>query len=110
VPRVQDATGNFALPDQQTREAYIRDYTPHALIIIPYDNPTGQALPTSYMLMLAQLCVKYDLRFVSDEAYRELSYTGQDTVSIWAIDETVCPGISGRRVSIESSSKVRNAC
>ena len=110
VPRIQDDTGGFHLPDQETRETYISKYTPHALIIIPYDNPTGQALPASYMLMLAQLCVKYDIRFVSDEAYRELVYIPGNSSSIWSINESICPGISGRRVSIESASKVRNAC
>jgi aspartate aminotransferase len=47
---------------------------------------------------------------VSDEAYRELLYTGDDTVSIWGISDREVPGIGGRRISVESSSKVWNAC
>jgi aspartate aminotransferase len=47
---------------------------------------------------------------VSDEAYRELHYTGAPTSSVWGISEERVPGITGRRISIETASKVWNAC
>jgi aspartate aminotransferase len=47
---------------------------------------------------------------VSDEAYRELHYTGLPSSSIWALSEAEVPGITGRRISIDTASKVWSAC
>ena len=48
---------------------------------------------------------------VSDEAYRELFYDeNSELVSIWGITDADVPGIEGRRISIETASKVWNAC
>jgi aspartate aminotransferase len=54
--------------------------------------------------------VEYNMWMVSDETYRELLYTGDPTSSIWGIDDSRVPGIEGRRISIETASKVWNAC
>jgi len=54
--------------------------------------------------------VKHGLWLVSDEAYRELYYQGDKPVSVWGITEADVPGITGHRMSIETSSKVWNAC
>src|SRR5262249_18868968 len=64
----------------------------------------------SSLVALAKLCVKHDLWILSDEAYRELFYTEDQASSVWRIGEDEVPGIRGRRVSIESTSKVWNAC
>jgi aspartate aminotransferase len=49
--------------------------------------------------------------FVSDEAYRELFYEeDKKLVSIWGVTDADVPGIEGRRMSIETTSKVWNAC
>ncbi|MDD2496092.1 MAG: aminotransferase class I/II-fold pyridoxal phosphate-dependent enzyme, partial [Tissierellia bacterium] len=46
---------------------------------------------------LAELCVKYNMWMVSDEAYRELYYVeGGELVSIWGITDKDVPGIEGR--------------
>jgi aspartate aminotransferase len=79
-------------------------------VVIPYDNPTGQFLDHETLVSLARLCVKHDLWMVSDEAYRELFYTGADASSIWRIGNDEVPGIEGRRISLETASKVWNAC
>jgi aspartate aminotransferase len=47
---------------------------------------------------------------LSDEAYRELHYVGDTAISVWGITEDEVPGITGRRISIETASKVWNAC
>jgi len=48
---------------------------------------------------------------VSDEAYRELYYEAEKPlVSIWGLSDEEVPGIEGRRISIETASKVWNAC
>ena len=62
------------------------------------------------MVQLGRLCVKYNMWLISDEAYRELFYVPQKTSSVWGLNEKEVPGITGRRISIETASKVWNAC
>jgi Aspartate/tyrosine/aromatic aminotransferase len=102
--------GRFSLPDLAELERVIVARRPGAIVMIPYDNPTGQLYRREEVLALARLAVKHDLWLVSDEAYRELAYTGTDTISIWGITDADVPGIEGRRISIETASKVWNGC
>jgi len=103
--------GKFSLPELDKIEATIKEHNPGALLVIPYDNPTGQLYDYATLKELAKLCVKYNMWMVSDEAYRELYYEeGTDLVSIWGITDADVPGIEGRRISLETSSKVWNAC
>jgi len=102
--------GKFTLPDLAEIEQKIIEKRPGALIVIPYDNPTGHFYTHETMVNLAKLCVKHNIWMVSDEAYRELFYLNERTSSIWGIIEQEVPGITGRRISLESSSKVWNAC
>ncbi len=60
---------------------------------------------------LAELCVKYNMWLIGDEAYRELYYVkDQPLTSIWKLTDKDVPGIEGRRIGIETASKVWNAC
>lgn len=103
--------GTFSLAEIEIIEKQIQEKHPSALIVIPFDNPTGQLLKFEEFVKLAKLCVKYDLWLVSDEAYRELYYNEIDNLpSIWGITNEIVDGIEGRRISIESTSKVWNAC
>jgi aspartate aminotransferase len=102
--------GKFRLPSLGEIEETIQRAKPSALLVIPYDNPSGQFFPQEILDALGKLCVKYNLWMISDEAYRELFYTGEQTSSIWGVTESKVPGITGRRISIESASKVWNAC
>ncbi len=110
VRRELGSDGRFSLPDLAEIEAAIQRHRPAALVVIPYDNPTGHYYDHRAMISLARLCVKHDLWLISDEAYRELFYTGGRASSIWAVGEREVPGITGRRISIETSSKVWSAC
>ncbi len=113
VRRNLDGEGRFALPPIEEIEETIRVYRPAALLVIPYDNPSGQLYTYEILKSLAKLCVKYNMWLVSDEAYRELYYVGggrEKPVSIWGLCDESVPGIKGRRISIESASKVWNAC
>lgn len=110
VQRALGADGKFRLPHIDVIEQVIASGKPGAMLVIPYDNPTGHFYDRSTMVALGRLCVKHGLWMVSDEAYRELHYTGQAASSIWALTEAEVPGITGRRVSIETASKVWNAC
>lgn len=110
VQRHLQDNGIYTLPSLAEMEAAIETHQPGGLVVIPYDNPTGHFYNRQAMIELAKLCVKHNMWIISDEAYRELFYTGEQASSIWAITEEEVPGITGRRISIETSSKVWNAC
>ncbi len=111
VKRHLGEDGKFTLPELGKIEEAIKANNPGALLVIPYDNPTGQFYDYETLKDLAKLCVKYNLWMVSDEAYRELYYEeGGKLVSIWGISDADVPGIEGRRISVETASKVWNAC
>jgi aspartate aminotransferase len=110
ITRTLGDDGRFTLPDLAEIEALMARERPGALVVIPYDNPTGQLYTRDQLVQLARLCVKYGLWLVSDEAYRELYYQGDQPVSVWSLTEDDVPGITGRRISIETASKVWNAC
>jgi aspartate aminotransferase len=111
VKRHLEESGNFNLPKMEQIEEVIKANNPGALLVIPYDNPTGQLYDHATLVELAKLCVKYNMWMVSDEAYRELYYdTEIPLVSIWGVTDEEAPGIEGRRIGIDTASKVWNAC
>ena len=83
---------------------------PCGIVLIPGDNPTGQQISQELITEIAKVCVEKDIWIISDEAYRSLYYTEAGQSSIWALKNDIIPGINGRRISIESSSKMWNAC
>ena len=102
--------GRFEKLDLSYIEKHIRKHKPASIIVIPYDNPTGQFLSQNMLIAIGKICVKHNIWFVSDEAYRPLFYLKEKSSSIWKITEKNVPGITGFRISIESASKVWNAC
>ncbi len=110
VTRHLNENGQFTLPKLAAIEQVIQETHPAAILVIPYDNPTGQFFPQKTLNELGQLCVKHNLWLLSDEAYREVFYAKDQTSSVWGITEKAVPGITGRRISIESASKIWNAC
>ncbi len=110
ITRTLGEDGHFSLPSRDEIEATIVKHRPGAMVIIPYDNPTGQLYTRAAMVELAQLCVEHNLWLISDEAYRELYYNDSAAISVWNLTEQEVPGITGRRISIETASKVWNAC
>jgi aspartate aminotransferase len=111
VDRKLQSNGEYTLPDMTEVESLIKEKQPGAMVIIPFDNPTGQLIRWNDFVELAKLCVKYDMWLISDEAYRELYYKPVEKIpSVWNLDESEVPGIVGRRISLETASKVWNAC
>lgn len=103
--------GHFTFPSADDIEAMILKEQPGGILVIPYDNPTGQMYDYEILHMIAILCVKYNLWLLSDEAYRGLFYNeDSELVSVWGITDKEVPGIEGRRLSIETTSKIWNAC
>ena len=83
---------------------------PNGILIIPADNPTGYQMSQDTIIEIAKMCVEKNIWLISDEAYRNIYYTNNGPTSIWDISNKTIPGIKGRRISIESVSKVWNAC
>jgi len=110
VSRTLQEDGEFSLPSIEEIEAVILKEKPSAMVVIPYDNPTGQFYNQKSINRLAEICVRHDIWMISDEAYRELFYSDERTSSIWGVSNKDVPGIEGRRISIETSSKVWNGC
>jgi aspartate aminotransferase len=110
IRRELQADGRFTLPPMDEISRVVKVTKPGALVVIPYDNPTGHFYDTESLARLAQVCCDENMWLISDEAYRELHYGGQAASSVWGISEADVPGIGGRRISIETSSKIWNAC
>ena len=91
VKRNLQKDGTFTLPDISEIEKTITEYKPGALVVIPYDNPTGHFYDQESMIALAQLCVKHNLWMISDEAYRELFYVDKPATSIRGITDKEVP-------------------
>jgi aspartate aminotransferase len=75
ITRNLQEDGTFTLPSKEIIEETIKQHNPSAIVVIPYDNPTGQYYQEQDMQIIAELCVQYNMRMISDEAYRELQYT-----------------------------------
>jgi aspartate aminotransferase len=110
VTRILGEDGKFSLPSIAEIEEVVEREKPHAMVVIPYDNPTGHFYDMKTLKDLARICVRHDMWMISDEAYRELFYVDAEASSIWGITNSDVPGIEGRRISIETTSKVWNAC
>lgn len=110
ICRTLQKDGRFTLPTLDEIDALIEAERPGALLVIPYDNPTGQFYDQATLNALGRLCVQHNIWLISDEAYRELSYIDHPVSSIWGITESEVPGITGRRIELETASKVWNAC
>jgi aspartate aminotransferase len=106
------ADGAFTTPRCDELAAVFERERPAALVVIPADNPTGQLISQAALVALARCCVAHGVWLVSDEAYRQLQYgdSAEGVTSVWRITEEQVPGIRGARMSIESASKVWNAC
>ncbi len=110
ISRALSNDGRFAYPDYSLMEKLITEHKPSAVVVIPYDNPTGHFYSHDAFIELCKVAVKHNMWIISDEAYRELYYTDDKVTSIWGITEDDVPGISEHRISIETASKVWNAC
>ena len=80
-------------------EAAITDKT--KMLILPFpNNPTGAIMEREDLEAIAKVILKHDLFVMSDEIYAELTYTGNDHVSIANIE-----GMKDRTLIINGFSK-----
>ena len=82
ITRNLENDGTFTLPSKEIIEQTIKEHNPSAIVVIPYDNPTGQLYSKTDMETIANLCIQYNMRMISDEAYRELHYHQGQATSI----------------------------
>jgi Aspartate/tyrosine/aromatic aminotransferase len=110
VIRQRNKVGSYEKLDLNEIQNKIDKENPNGILIIPADNPTGYQMSQDTINEIAKMCVDKNIWLISDEAYRNIYYTDNGPTSIWNISNKVVPEIKGRRISIESVSKVWNAC
>ena len=110
LKRNSNADGSFGDIDIIKIRKKISEENPNGILIIPADNPTGLQMSQNKINEIAKICVEKDIWLVSDEAYRNIYFSRSGPSSIWQISNTDVAGIQGRRISIESVSKVWYAC
>lgn len=98
VPIPLQEKNDFRLTAQEVEE-HITEKT--KILILPFpNNPTGAVMRREDLEAVARVCLEHDLYVVSDEIYSELTYTGEDHVSIVQI-----PGMQERTILINGFSK-----
>ena len=71
------------------------------LLVLPFpNNPTGAIMEKEDLEKIAEVVKKYDLFVLSDEIYSELTYTGNNHVTIASL-----PGMKERTILINGFSK-----
>ncbi len=112
ITRPLDRKGNFGNISIKEIEKAVKQYKPGALLIIPYDNPSGQLMRQKTINTYAKICMENGIFLVSDEAYRGLYYIDEEAPSIWKVTNKDVPNIEDAklRISIESLSKTFNSC
>ncbi len=110
IDRKLNDSGKFESLDINKISQAVEIHSPSAIVIIPYDNPTGQFLNQSTINEIAKICVNNGIWMVSDEAYRPMVFMDEEPSSIWKIPKNIIPKNFHLRISIESASKVWNAC
>ena len=110
LERKLKSDGSFGGLDNIKIRKLVDEKNPNGILIIPADNPTGLQMSQNSINDIAKICVEKDIWLISDEAYRNIYFSDNGPSSIWQISKNEVPGIGGKRISIESVSKVWNAC
>lgn len=103
-PILSSIDNGFALPDVSAFEALITEKT-KAIAICNPNNPTGYLYSRAELEALRDLCLKYDLYLLSDEAYREFCYDGREFISPMHLE-----GLEEHVIVLDTVSKRYSAC
>lgn len=104
VPILSTIENGFALPDINDFEKLISPKTKGIVICNP-NNPTGYLYAKEELLALKEICLKYDLYLISDEAYREFCYDGNEFISPMHFE-----GVDEHVIIVDTVSKRYSAC
>lgn len=103
-PILSSIENGFALPPIAEFEKLITDKT-KAIAICNPNNPTGYLYSRAELEALRDLCLKYDLYLLSDEAYREFCYDGREFISPMHLE-----GLEEHVIVLDTVSKRYSAC
>ncbi len=71
------------------------------ILVLPFpNNPTGSIMEKKDLEEIAQVCLEHDIFVLSDEIYSELTYNGENHVSMASV-----PGMKERTIVINGFSK-----
>lgn len=98
VPIELEEKDEFRLTPEKLREKI----TPRSkILVLPFpNNPTGSVMRRADLEAIAKVVIEHDLFVLSDEIYSELTFGGEDHVSIASL-----PGMKERTVLINGFSK-----
>ena len=99
-----DIESGFKVPPIEEFEKLVTPRTKAILISNP-GNPTGTLYSKEDMLALGEVARKHNLFLISDEVYREFSYTDEPRFSAMNI-----PGLADNVILVDSVSKRYNLC
>lgn len=103
-PILSTIENGFALPPIAEFEKLITEKT-KAIAICNPNNPTGYLYSRAELEALRDLCLKYDLYLLSDEAYREFCYDGREFISPMHLE-----GMENHVIVLDTVSKRYSAC
>lgn len=103
-PILSTIENGFALPAIAEFEKLITEKT-KAIAICNPNNPTGYLYSREELEALRDLCLKYDLYLLSDEAYREFCYDGREFISPMHLE-----GLDQHVIVLDTVSKRYSAC
>lgn len=101
VPLLENDNYNY---DLDALEKRITDRS-RLLILCTPGNPTGTMMNREKLLKLAAICERHDLLVISDEAYEQVLYDGNEHISFATL-----PGMRDRTITIQSFSKSYSMC
>ncbi len=101
VPLVEENSYQF---DLEYLEKSITDKTKMLILSTP-SNPTGTIMDKESLMKLADICNKYDLLVISDEAYEQVLYDDNKHISFATL-----PEMWERTITIQSFSKTYSMC
>lgn len=90
--------------DLEKLEAAITNKTKLLILCTP-GNPTGTMMDEESLRKLAEICCRYDILVLADEAYEQVLYDGNKHISIASL-----PGMWERTITVQSFSKTYSMC
>lgn len=104
VPVLTKAEEGFHLPPREVFEKAITPRT-KAIVVCSPNNPTGTVFSRDEIAMVCDLAKTHGLFVISDEAYREFLYDGEQYVSPLHF-----PEVADRTILVDSISKRFSSC
>ena len=104
VPLTTNIEDGFHLPSIEEFEKKLTDKT-KAIVICNPGNPTGAVFSKAKLQELADFAKDHNLYLISDEVYREFTYDGKKSTSVFQLK-----GVDENAIVIDSVSKRYSAC